>query len=62
MSPEGSTSGTSSRHRTRHVLDFSLQDFDYIIGMDSNVFMQLTAMSEIPKEKLYGWEILTRPA
>jgi len=46
-----------SRHRTRHVLDFSLQDFDYIIGMDSNVFIQLTAMPEIPKEKLFGWEI-----
>jgi len=47
----------ASGHRPRFVLDFRLDDFDYIIGMDSSVFMRLSAMSEIPKDKLYGWEI-----
>ena len=46
-----------SKHRPRHVLDFPVGEFDYIIAMDSTVFMRLTAMPEIPKEKLYGWEI-----
>jgi protein-tyrosine phosphatase len=44
-------------HRPRHVLDFPVQDFDYIIAMDSPVFMRLAAMREIPREKLFGWEI-----
>ena len=44
-------------HRPRFVLDFRLEDFDYIIGMDSSVFMRLSAMPQVPKDKLYGWEI-----
>jgi protein-tyrosine-phosphatase len=47
----------ASGHRPRFVLDFPLDAFDYIIGMDSSVFMRLSDMPEIPKDKLYGWEI-----
>jgi protein-tyrosine-phosphatase len=47
----------ASGHRPRFVLDFPLDEFDYIIGMDSSVFMRLSDMPEIPKDKLYGWEI-----
>jgi len=51
------TGTDASGHRPRFVLDFPLDEFDYIIGMDSSVFMRLTAMPQIPKDKLYGWEI-----
>ena len=46
-----------SKHRPRHVLDFPPEDFDYIIALDSTVFMRLARMPEIPDEKLFGWEI-----
>jgi protein-tyrosine phosphatase len=46
-----------SGHRPRHVLEFPLDDFDFIIAMDSSVFMRLSSMNEVPPEKLYGWEI-----
>jgi len=51
------TGTDASGHRPRFVLDYRLDDFDYIIGMDSSVFMRLSAMPQIPKDKLYGWEI-----
>ena len=47
----------ASGHRPRFVLDFPLDEFDYIIGMDSSVFMRLSGMPQVPKDKLYGWEI-----
>jgi len=46
-----------SRHRPRHVLDFPVDEFDYIVALDSTVFMRLTRMPEIPEAKLYGLEI-----
>jgi protein-tyrosine-phosphatase len=46
-----------SKHRPRNVLDFPPEDFDYIIALDSTVFMRLARMPEIPDEKLFGWEI-----
>lgn len=46
-----------SRHRPRYVLDFDIRDFDYVIALDSNVFIRLARMPEIPGEKLFGWEI-----
>lgn len=46
-----------SRHRPRHVLDFPVGEFDFIIAMDSSIFMKLASMKEIPRDKLYGWEI-----
>ena len=51
------TGTDASGHRPRFVLDFTLDDFDFIIGMDSSVFMRLSAMPQVPKDKLYGWEI-----
>lgn len=46
-----------SNHKPRHILAFSAADYDYIIAMDSPVFMRLSEMKEIPRDKLYGWEI-----
>jgi protein-tyrosine-phosphatase len=46
-----------SGHVPRNVLDARPQDFDYIIAMDSSVFWRLSEMPQIPKDKLYGWEI-----
>jgi protein-tyrosine-phosphatase len=44
-------------HRPRHVLEFPLADFDYIVALDSTVFIRLAHMPEIPADKLFGWEI-----
>ncbi len=46
-----------SGHVPRFVLDAQPQDFDYIIAMDSSVFLRLSQMSQIPQDRLYGWEI-----
>ena len=46
-----------SGHRPRHVLDFPVGEFDFIIALDSPVFMRLAAMKEIPRDRLFGWEI-----
>ncbi len=51
------TGADASGHRPRFVLEYTLDNFDYIIGMDSSVFMRLSAMPQVPKDKLYGWEI-----
>jgi protein-tyrosine-phosphatase len=44
-------------HEPRHVLEYPVAHYDYIIAMDSSVFMTLTEMQEIPRDKLYGWDI-----
>jgi len=44
-------------HEPRHVLEYPVASYDYIIALDSSVFMALTEMKEIPKDKLYGWDI-----
>jgi len=46
-----------SAHKPRHVLEYPIADFDYIIALDTPVFIRLNEMKEIPREKLYGWEI-----
>ena len=46
-----------SGHRPRHILEFPVANYDYIIAMDSPVFMRLSEMKEIPKDKLFGWEV-----
>jgi protein-tyrosine-phosphatase len=46
-----------STHIPRHVLEFDVDGFDYLIAMDSSVFMRLSGMPRIPKDKLYGWEV-----
>jgi protein-tyrosine-phosphatase len=51
------TGRDASGHQPRFVLDFPLADFDYIIGMDSSVFMRLSSLPQVPQDKLYGWEI-----
>ncbi len=46
-----------SGHVPRFVLDCRPQDFDYIIAMDSSVFLRLCGMPQVPQDRLYGWEI-----
>lgn len=46
-----------SRHRPRHVLEFPVAEYDYIIAMDSAVFMRLSELPQIPHDRLLGWEI-----
>ncbi len=46
-----------SRHRPRHVLEFPVEKYDYIIAMDSAVFMRLSEMPGIPHDRLLGWEV-----
>jgi protein-tyrosine-phosphatase len=46
-----------SGHRPRHIGEADLSRFDYILAMDSSVFMRLQEMSAIPKDKLFAWEI-----
>ena len=44
-------------HKPKHVLEFAVGGYDYIIAMDASVFTALTEMREIPQDKLYGWKI-----
>jgi protein-tyrosine-phosphatase len=46
-----------SGHKPRHILEFPVANYDYILAMDSPVFMRLSEMKEIPKDKLFGWEV-----
>lgn len=46
-----------SGHRPRHVLDFPVAKYDFIIAMDSSIFMRLSEMPEIPQDRLLGWEV-----
>jgi protein-tyrosine phosphatase len=46
-----------SGHVPRFVLEARPQDFDYIIAMDSGIFLRLSEMPQIPQDRLYGWEI-----
>lgn len=46
-----------SGHRPRHVLDCPVAKYDYIIAMDSSIYMRLSVMPEIPHDRLRGWEI-----
>jgi len=46
-----------SGHVPRFVLDARPEEYDYIIAMDSSVFLRLSQMPQIPQDKLYGWEI-----
>jgi protein-tyrosine-phosphatase len=46
-----------ARHVPRYVLEARPEAFDYIIAMDSGVFLRLSRMPQIPQDRLYGWEI-----
>jgi protein-tyrosine-phosphatase len=46
-----------SRHRPRNISEVDLSRFDFILAMDSPVFMRLQEMDSVPKEKLFAWEI-----
>ncbi|MBN1939322.1 MAG: low molecular weight phosphatase family protein, partial [Candidatus Aminicenantes bacterium] len=46
-----------SGHKPRFVLDADPGKFDFIIALDSNVFIRLTGLPQIPADKLFGWEI-----
>ena len=44
-------------HKTRHVLEYSLDEFDHIIAMDSSVYTAMMDMKPVPKDKLHMWQI-----
>ena len=44
-------------HKTRHVLEYPLDTFDYIIALDSSVHAALMDMKPVPKDRLFMWEI-----
>jgi arsenate reductase len=46
-----------SRHRPRNISEVDLSRFDFILAMDSSVFMRLQEMDSVPKNKLFAWEI-----
>jgi len=46
-----------SGHRPRFVLDRPVAEYDFIIALDSSVFNRLSEMPEIPRDRLFGWEI-----
>ena len=46
-----------SGHRPCHVLDRPFAEYDYVIAMDSPVFIRLSEILPIPRERLLGWEI-----
>ncbi len=46
-----------SGHRSRPVSAVALNQFDYIIALDYSIYGRLKAGSEIPENKLYGWDI-----
>ena len=51
------TGADYSRHVPRPVLDYPVEEYDFIIAMDSHVFMRLNEMPRVPKDRLYGWEV-----
>lgn len=46
-----------SGHKPRHVLDRPVAEYDFIIAMDSSIFMRLSEMPQIPRDRLRGWEV-----
>jgi len=46
-----------SRHRPRNISEVDLSRFDFILAMDTSVFMRLQEIESIPKDKLFAWEI-----
>jgi len=46
-----------SRHRPRNIFEVDLSRFDFILAMDTSVFMRLQEIEPIPKDKLFAWEI-----
>jgi protein-tyrosine-phosphatase len=44
-------------HKPRHVLEYPVADFDYIIALDPGIFIRLSEMKEIPKDKLFRWDV-----
>jgi len=46
-----------SRHQPRNISEVDLSRFDFILAMDSSVFVRLHEMDSVPKDKLFAWEI-----
>lgn len=46
-----------SGHKPRHVLEYPLDEFQYIIAMDSSVYAALLDMKPGLKDKIRKWDI-----
>jgi protein-tyrosine-phosphatase len=46
-----------STHRPRNISEVDLSRFDFVLAMDSSVFMRLQEMESVPKDRLFAWEI-----
>ena len=46
-----------SGHTPRHVLEYQLDEFHYIIAMDSLVYAALLEMKPALKDRIYKWDI-----
>ena len=46
-----------SGHKPRHVLEYPLEEFHYIIAMDSSIYRIMLDMKPALKDKIKRWEI-----
>mgnify|MGYP001126661181 FL=1 len=44
-------------HKPRHVLACPVEEYDYVVALDSSVFMRLSEMPRVPQDRLLGWEV-----
>ena len=51
------TGADISQYQPRNIYEVDISRFDYILAMDSSVFMKLQEMEPVPKDKLFAWEI-----
>jgi protein-tyrosine-phosphatase len=49
--------GDISSHRSRHVDVIPLEEFDFIIAMDTMVYNYLDKLDDVQAARLYGWDI-----
>ena len=51
------TGADISRYQPRNIYEVDMSRFNYILAMDSSIFMRLQEMDSVPKDKLFAWEI-----
>ena len=44
-------------HKSRNISDVKLEQFDFIVALDSMVYHYLRALKVIPDDKLFEWDI-----
>ena len=46
-----------SKHESRHIDDYKLEEFDYVIAMDGMVYHRLKESRHYPDHSLFEWDI-----